>query len=80
MYACIFAQALVLMLGGTYTYARVPIGFGLQEWLGLQRNPHDKIGHFMRGLVPALAAREVLIRGGYLLGRKMLAFLVICTD
>jgi putative membrane protein len=78
LYACIFAHVLVLMLGGTYTYARVPLGFGLQEWLGLQRNPYDKIGHFMQGLVPALAAREVLIRGGYLLGRKMLAFLVIC--
>jgi putative membrane protein len=78
LYACIFVHALVLMLGGAYTYARVPLGFELQEWLGLQRNPYDKIGHFMQGFVPALAAREVLTRGSYRLGRKMLAFLVIC--
>ncbi len=78
LYACIFVHALVLMLGGAYTYARVPLGFQLQEWLALERNPYDKIGHFMQGFVPALAAREVLLRSGYRLGRKMLIFLVIC--
>jgi putative membrane protein len=78
LYACIFLHGLVLMLGGAYTYARVPLGFEMQEWFGLHRNPYDKIGHFMQGFVPALAAREVLLRGGYRLGRKMLAFLVIC--
>ncbi|MBL0163791.1 MAG: DUF2238 domain-containing protein [Xanthomonadales bacterium] len=78
LYVAIFVHALVLMLGGAYTYARVPLGFELQNWLGLERNPYDKIGHFMQGLVPALAAREVLLRGGYRIGRKMLAFLVIC--
>ena len=78
LYACIFVHALVLMLGGAYTYARVPLGFELQNWLGLARNPYDRIGHFFQGFVPALAAREVLIRGSYRLGRKMLAFLVIC--
>ncbi len=79
LYAGIFVHALVLMLGGAYTYARVPLGFGIQELFDLQRNPYDKIGHFLQGFVPALAAREVLIRGRYLLGRKMLAFLVICV-
>ena len=78
LYVCIFVHALVLMLGGAYTYARVPLGFELQNWLGLARNPYDRIGHFFQGFVPALAAREVLIRGSYRLGRKMLAFLVIC--
>jgi putative membrane protein len=76
---CIFVHAGVLMLGGAYTYARVPLGFALQEWLGLQRNPYDKIGHFMQGFVPALAAREILLRGRHVQGRKMLAFLVICV-
>ena len=78
LYACIIAHACVLMLGGAYTYARVPLGFTLQEWLDLGRNPYDKIGHFMQGFVPALAAREILVRGGYVRGRRMLAFLVIC--
>jgi putative membrane protein len=78
LYACIFAHACVLMLGGAYTYARVPLGFQLQEFFDLSRNPYDKIGHFMQGLVPALVAREVLVRGRYVNGPQMSAFLVIC--
>jgi putative membrane protein len=68
----------VLMTGGAYTYARVPLGFYLQDWLNLGRNPYDKIGHFFQGFVPALAAREILIRGNYVRGKKMLNFIVIC--
>ena len=79
LYACIFVHALVLMLGGAYTYARVPLGFQMQEILGLDRNPYDKIGHFVQGFVPALVAREILVRGGFVRGRAMLAFLVICV-
>jgi len=79
LYACIFVHCCVLMLGGAYTYARVPMGFALQDWLGLARNPYDKIGHFMQGFVPALVAREILIRGDYVRGRRMLAFLVVCV-
>src|SRR5215831_13697462 len=78
LYACIFVHALVLMLGGAYTYARVPLGFQIAEWLDSSRNPYDKIGHFFQGFVPALAAREILIRGGFVKGRKMLAFIVVC--
>ena len=78
LYAFIFVHALVLMLGGAYTYARVPLGFELQELLGTERNPYDKIGHFVQGFVPALAAREILIRGDYVRGRRMLAFIVAC--
>ena len=76
LYAGIFLHAIVLMVGGAYTYARVPLGFDLAELLHLSRNPYDKIGHFFQGLVPALAAREILLRGNYVQGRKMLAFLV----
>jgi putative membrane protein len=79
LYACIFVHCCVLMLGGAYTYARVPMGFALQEWLDTARNPYDKIGHFMQGFVPALLAREVLIRGAFVRGRRMLAFLVVCV-
>lgn len=78
LYACIFIHAAVLMLGGAYTYARVPLGLELQDLLGLGRNPYDKIGHFFQGFVPALAAREILLRGNYVRGRRMLAFLVVC--
>jgi putative membrane protein len=77
LYACIFVHCCVLMLGGAYTYARVPMGFALQEWCGTIRNPYDKIGHFMQGFVPALFVREVLIRGEFVRGRGMLMFLVI---
>lgn len=79
LYVCIFVHASVLMLGGAYTYARVPLGFALQDWLQLQRNPYDKIGHFMQGFVPALVAREILLRGAYVQGRRMLAFLCVCV-
>ena len=54
----------VLMLGGAYSYARVPIGFTVQDWLHLARNPYDRFGHLMQGFVPAIVLRELLIRGG----------------
>ncbi|MFU0854369.1 DUF2238 domain-containing protein [Kluyvera cryocrescens] len=79
LYALIFFHAIILMVGGQYTYAKVPIGFDVQAWLDLSRNPYDKLGHFFQGLVPALAAREILARGQYVRGRKMLAFLVCCV-
>ena len=52
LYALIFCHALVLMVGGAYSYARVPLGFTVQDWLGLTRNPYDKLGHFMQGFRP----------------------------
>jgi len=79
LYVLIAIHALILILGGTYTYARVPAGFWVQEWLELSRNPYDKLGHFAQGLVPALIAREILLRGRYVTERRMLAFLAICV-
>jgi putative membrane protein len=79
LYVLITVHALVLILGGAYTYARVPLGFWLQDWLMFERNPYDRIGHLMQGLVPALAAREILLRGGYVNGRRMAAFLSVCV-
>ena len=73
LYTLIFFHAIILMVGGQYTYAKVPVGFEVQEWLGLSRNPYDKLGHFFQGLVPALVAREILVRGMYVRGRKMVA-------
>ncbi|QFH69967.1 DUF2238 domain-containing protein [Enterobacter sp. E76] len=78
LYVLIFFHAIILIVGGMYSYAKVPLGFEVQEWLNLSRNPYDKLGHLFQGLVPALAAREVLIRGGFINGRKMLGFLVCC--
>lgn len=78
LYIFLFMHAAVLMVGGAYTYARVPFGFDLQALLQLSRNPYDKIGHFFQGFVPALIARELLIRGHYVQDRRMLAFIVIC--
>jgi putative membrane protein len=79
LYVCIALHAVVLMIGGAYTYARVPIGFQLAELLHIERNPYDKIGHLFQGFVPALVAREILIRGRYVNGRRMLNFLVVCV-
>lgn len=79
LYAAVFVHGCVLMLGGAYSYARVPLGFQIADWLDLGRNPYDKIGHFAQGFVPALAVREILLRGAYVRGRRMLAFLVVCT-
>ncbi|MBX9605799.1 MAG: DUF2238 domain-containing protein [Gammaproteobacteria bacterium] len=78
LYVLIALHALVLILGGAYTYARVPLGFTLADWLDLARNPYDRIGHLFQGFVPALVAREVLLRGAFVRGRRMLAFLCVC--
>ena len=75
----IAAHALVLIVGGAWTYARVPFGFWLQDVLALDRNPYDRIGHFMQGFVPAMVAREILLRGDFVRGRRMTAFLCVCV-
>ena len=79
LYSLIFAHALILILGGTFTYARVPLGFWIQDVFSLDRNPYDKIGHFAQGFAPFILAREILLRGGYLTSRRMTAFLSICV-
>lgn len=78
LYTCIFIHMLILVLGGAYSYARVPLGFAIQDWLDLSRNPYDKIGHFFQGFAPALIAREILIRKDIVKSKKMLAFIVTC--
>ncbi len=61
-YRLIFVHALILMLGAHYTYARVPLGFWLQDLLELSRNHYDRLGHLAQGFVPAILARELLLR------------------
>lgn len=73
----IFSHAIVLIIGGAYSYARVPLGFEIAQWFSLDRNPYDKIGHFMQGFVPAMVAREILIRNHIIAKGRMLSFIVI---
>ena len=77
LYAGILLHGIVLAAGGAYTYARVPLGFQIADWLHVARNPYDKIGHFVQGFVPALAIREILVRGQHVRGRKMLVFVTL---
>ncbi len=79
LYFLIFIHALILIGGGTYTYARVPLGNWVQDAFSLARNPYDKLGHLWQGLVPALVAKEIFVRGNYVSGKKMIAFLAICV-
>jgi putative membrane protein len=78
-YRLIFLHALILMLGGHYTYAEVPLGDWVADALGLARNPYDRLGHLAQGFVPALVVREILIRRSPLRPGKWLAFLVVCV-
>ena len=78
-YALIAAHGLILMAGGAYTYAHVPAGFWVQEWLGLDRNPYDRLGHFAQGFVPAIVAREILIRTFRIASGKFNFFITTCT-
>lgn len=79
LYGLIALHALILIAGGTWTYARVPAGFWVQEAFDLARNPYDKLGHFAQGLVPALAARELLLRHGWVSGQAVAAWLSVCV-
>ena len=77
-YTLIWVHCLILMLGGHYTYAQVPLGFWMQDWLGFSRNHYDRIGHFAQGFSPAMLAREIFIRRSPLRGSRWLPFLVVC--
>lgn len=77
LYGVLFVHALVLLVGGAYTYARVPLGASVAEWFGLERNPYDKLGHLLQGLTPALFAREVLVRGELVRGRRTLKVVIV---
>lgn len=77
-YWLVLAHCIILMVGGHYTYAGVPLFDRLGELFGWTRNNYDKLGHFAQGFVPALLAREVLVRKAVVNGRDWLNFLVVC--
>jgi putative membrane protein len=78
-YRLIFVHATILMLGGHYTYAEVPLGNWVKDALGLARNHYDRLGHFAQGFVPAILAREILLRKTPLRSGRWLFFLVTCV-
>ena len=79
VYTLIFVHACILMLGGHYTYARVPLGFWMQDLFDFSRNHYDRIGHLAQGFIPALIAREILLRRTPLRPGGWLFFLVTCV-
>lgn len=79
LYWLIAIHSLVLILGGHYTYARVPLGFWIQDWFDLSRNHYDRIGHVMQGVGPAIVARELLLRTSPLAPGKWLFTIVLFT-
>lgn len=78
-YWLILSHAAILMIGGHYTYAQVPLGFWMERVFDFTRNHYDRIGHFVQGFVPAILAREILLRRSPLVPGKWLTFLTICV-
>jgi putative membrane protein len=78
-YGLIAIHSLVLILGGHYTYARVPLGFWMQDWFDFTRNHYDRIGHLMQGFGPAIIIRELLVRTSPLAPGKWLFTIVLFT-
>ena len=78
VYVLILIHCLILMVGGHYTYAHVPVFDWLGELTGAQRNNYDKLGHFAQGFVPAMVARELLIRKRVFTSRAWRTFFIVC--
>jgi putative membrane protein len=76
LHRLVFVHAVILMVGGHYTYAEVPFGFWMKDAFGFARNHYDRIGHFAQGFVPAILAREILLRRGVVRSGGWLFFLV----
>ena len=77
LYTLLAVHACILMVGGKYTYAEVPAGFWVSDVLGLARNHYDRLGHFAQGFIPAILAREILVRTSPLRGSRWLPFVVV---
>lgn len=78
LYVLIFLHALVLLVGGHYTYAEMPLFNWLRDEFALARNYYDRVGHVFQGFVPAMVAREILLRRSPLVPGKWLFFIVTC--
>ncbi|TBW56900.1 DUF2238 domain-containing protein [Marinobacter halodurans] len=78
VYGLILVHAIILMVGGHYTYAQVPLFDWLGDLFGWERNNYDKLGHFAQGFVPAIIAREIIVRRGIIRPGAWTSFFVIC--
>ncbi|MEZ5449290.1 MAG: DUF2238 domain-containing protein [Thiolinea sp.] len=78
VYGLILLHCIILMVGGHYTYAEVPLFDYFKEWFGFERNNYDKLGHFVQGFVPAMIAREIVIRKQVFNGRGWMNFFIVC--
>ena len=78
LYLLILVHCIVLMIGGHYTYAEVPLFDHIKPLFGFERNNFDKLGHFLQGFVPALIAREILIRKAVLESAYWRNFFIVC--
>ena len=78
IYVLVFLHCAILIIGGHYTYAEVPLFDWIQETFNQSRNNYDKVGHFAQGLVPAMITRELLLRKSVVLKRRWLNFIVVC--
>jgi len=77
LYILIIIHCVILMIGGHYTYAEVPLFDQLKEWMGSSRNNYDKVGHFAQGFVPAIIAREIVIRHHVFNSQRWQVFFII---
>lgn len=78
VYTLILIHCIILMVGGHYTYAEVPLFDYLKDVAGMSRNNYDKLGHFAQGFVPAMIAREIMVRKAIIRGRFWQAFFIVC--
>jgi putative membrane protein len=78
VYVLILLHCIVLLVGGHYTYAEVPFFNDMKSLLGFERNNYDKLGHLMQGFVPAMIARELIIRLDIIQGRYWRNFFIVC--
>jgi len=77
-YLLILVHCIILMVGGHYTYANVPLFDWIRDYFDMERNNYDKVGHLAQGFIPAIIAREIFIRKSVINGTKWLSFLVVC--
>ena len=77
LYFLILVHMIILMVGGHYTYAEVPLFDWIRDYFGQSRNNFDKVGHFAQGFVPAIIAREILIRKNVVNGRAWMNFIIV---
>ena len=76
-YILILIHCIILMVGGHYTYAEVPLFDDLRDVLGMARNNYDKLGHFVQGFIPAIVTREILVRNRVVAGKAWMAFIIV---